>query len=347
MNFDRLKNRWRSVSLCPLPSETSLPRLFEKYDSARFEDFFNGQASENEFGVYYRFFREELVSKSPASWEKKLFPLLFNLKLVSGIGDKTNEKLKQSGYRSVLDLYDHPRFGKASAEFQEALHRENLSVMLSYCRSRIGYNHPDLLYLSTFHSPRQLCFIDIETLGLYNCPLFLIGLARWNGTGIQITQYLAPSIMQERAILAACQKEVEPGTILVTYNGDSFDIPFINDRLRLYQLPAIPRSPSYDMLLYVRWLWRNKLPDCRLQTVESHMLGRNRKDDVPGNLVPSYYQAYLTRGNIGPLIPILEHNQLDLLSLMEIFFTMLQSDPCQKWCRGRSPEPKKDETISY
>lgn len=326
MNFERLKDRWKSVSYYTRPADNSLPVLLKKYEGASFEDFFNGRSIQNELGELYHFSKEYSLARYPEHWEKQLFPLLSNLKLVTGIGDKTHQRLRQSGYNSVLDLQTHPRFGKASEELQEALQTENLSVMLSYCRSRIGYNHPDLLCLSTFHSLQHLCFLDIETLGLYNCPLFLIGIARWNEKGVQINQYLAPNIMQERAVLTACRNELPPGSILVTYNGDSFDIPFINDRLRLYQLPLIPRSPSFDMLLYVRWQWRNQLPDCRLQTVESRMLGRTRNDDVPGSLVPTYYQTYLARKNIGPLIPILEHNQLDLVSLMEIFFTMIEPE---------------------
>lgn len=337
INFTRLKNRWKNISLSSDSSEaTSLSSLLEKHRSSRFEDFFQGHPVENEFGSFFRFHRKEPITLCPENWEKTPFPLLQNLKLILGIGDKTNEKLQQTGISSIHELMNHPRYGKASHQFHQALERENLSVMLSYCRSRLGYNHPDLLCLSTYHPADKLCFLDIETLGLFNCPLFLIGLAKWDGKNIHITQYLAPDMLNEKAVLSACQQEISPGSILITYNGDSFDIPFINDRLRLYQLPSIPRSPSYDMLLYVRGQWRNRLPDCRLQTVESSILGRKRKDDVPGSLVPNYYKAYLSHKNIGPLLPILEHNQLDLLSLMEIYFTMLPS-PHSKISTGDCP----------
>jgi len=326
INFTRLKDRWRNVSLSSDSSgEASLPMLLKKHQSSQFGDFFQGQPSENEFGTFFQFFRDEPIMQCPERWEKTPYPLLSNLKLILGVGDKTNAKLKESGIQSIHDLMSHPRYGEASLQFHQALENETLSVMLSYCRSRLGYNHPDLLYLSTYHPFEHLCFLDIETLGLFNCPLFLIGLARWDGKNIHITQYLAPDMMSEKAVLSACQKEIPHGSVLITYNGNSFDIPFINDRLRLYQLPSIPRSPSYDMLLYARGQWRHRLPDCRLQTVESSILGRRRKDDVPGSLVPTYYKAYLSHQNVGPLIPILEHNQLDLISLMEIYFTMLQS----------------------
>ncbi len=41
----------------------------------------------------------------------------------------------------------------------------------------------------------------------------------------------------------------------------------------------------------------------------------NRINDVPSSLVPEFYKTYLQTGNIGPLIPIVEHNQQDIITL--------------------------------
>ena len=45
------------------------------------------------------------------------------------------------------------------------------------------------------------------------------------------------------------------------------------------------------------------------------MFGLERQGDVPGQYIPDYYNTYLTEGNIGPLIPIIEHNKQDIISL--------------------------------
>ena len=64
-----------------------------------------------------------------------------------------------------------------------------------------------------------------------------------------------------------------------------------------------------------RNLWKDVLPNCKLTTIEEHIFNIKRDDDVPGAYVPGYYQTYLEKKNIGPLIPIIEHNRNDVISL--------------------------------
>jgi hypothetical protein len=52
----------------------------------------------------------------------------------------------------------------------------------------------------------------------------------------------------------------------------------------------------------------------RLETVE-RCFGLERTIDLPSSLVPDFYNTYLETGNIGPLIPIIEHNKHDLIAL--------------------------------
>jgi uncharacterized protein YprB with RNaseH-like and TPR domain len=60
------------------------------------------------------------------------------------------------------------------------------------------------------------------------------------------------------------------------------------------------------------------LPDCRLDTVEKY-IGVKRDVNIPGALVPHFYETYLRTKNVGPLVPIVEHNKQDLLTLGSLF----------------------------
>jgi hypothetical protein len=64
-----------------------------------------------------------------------------------------------------------------------------------------------------------------------------------------------------------------------------------------------------------RALWRAHVPDCRLTTLESALLGLDRGDDLPGALMPQLYFRYLRERDPRPLPRILEHNRWDLVAL--------------------------------
>ncbi|HJJ72339.1 MAG TPA: ribonuclease H-like domain-containing protein, partial [Methanocorpusculum sp.] len=70
-----------------------------------------------------------------------------------------------------------------------------------------------------------------------------------------------------------------------------------------------------DLLHPTRRLFRDEFPDCRLETVEEYIPTFARGEDVPGYLVPVYYQNYLRSKNIRTLRPVVEHNTLDVANL--------------------------------
>ena len=58
-----------------------------------------------------------------------------------------------------------------------------------------------------------------------------------------------------------------------------------------------------------------RLPNCSLGTVEQHVLGIERRGDVPGSVIPDLYHRAVAEGDLRVLAPVLYHNQVDLLSL--------------------------------
>ena len=54
---------------------------------------------------------------------------------------------------------------------------------------------------------------------------------------------------------------------------------------------------------------------CSLAALEQSVLGARRTGDVPGFEIPARYFQFVRSGDARPLVAVLEHNRLDLLSL--------------------------------
>jgi uncharacterized protein YprB with RNaseH-like and TPR domain len=133
---------------------------------------------------------------------------------------------------------------------------------------------------------------------------------------------LARTLEEEAAVLAAFGKSMR-GKTLVTFNGQSFDWPFVQGRARRLGV-ALPRPHGhFDLLLSARRRWRSRLPNCRLQTLERGICGRGREGDIPSSEIPGRYYHFLReseqRGGGGHLLaPVLFHNALDVMTMAEL-----------------------------
>lgn len=79
-----------------------------------------------------------------------------------------------------------------------------------------------------------------------------------------------------------------------------------------------PISGHLDLLLLVRRLFRYRLPDARLQTVERHLLRRHRAPDIPAWEIPAVYHSFLRGGPAGPIRVVARHNAEDVVTLGRI-----------------------------
>jgi hypothetical protein len=72
-------------------------------------------------------------------------------------------------------------------------------------------------------------------------------------------------------------------------------------------------------LYLARSIWKGRLPDCKLGTIEKAILGIERsRSDVPGWLVPRHYADFLRTGDAAPLSGVFIHNMTDILSLASL-----------------------------
>ena len=166
----------------------------------------------------------------------------------------------------------------------------------------------------------ELLFMDIETTGLSSSgPLFLIG-CLWFERGVEtphLELFLARDYDEEGAVLAAFHRRAR-GKTLITFNGHAFDWPFIEGRSSRLGLQFSQPRGHMDLLFASRRTWRSKLPNCRLQTLESFICGRAREGDVPSSRIPATYERWLEGHGAHLLAPVAHHNALDVLTMAEL-----------------------------
>jgi uncharacterized protein len=170
--------------------------------------------------------------------------------------------------------------------------------------------------------PERLVYLDTETTGLAGgtgtCA-FLIGIGIIEGTQFVVRQFFLRDYPEEKAILHALAEILSAFDGLVTYNGKTFDIPLLETRYALArQKSPFGRMLHLDALHPARRLWRLRLESCKLQDLESAVLGIDRVGDIPGSEIPAIYFDYLREGDARGLQPVFHHNALDIMTLAAI-----------------------------
>ncbi len=163
----------------------------------------------------------------------------------------------------------------------------------------------------------DVIFMDLESTGLAGTPLFLIGTMTWED-GFVVRQYLARDYSEEKAVISLFLADAARRKLLVTFNGKSFDVPYVRVRAAATGTPFEMRLAHFDLLHECRRAWGGVLPDCKLQTLERRICGRPRHADIPGEEIPAAYHCFVRTGNAAEMLEILRHNVLDLVTLAEL-----------------------------
>jgi len=179
---------------------------------------------------------------------------------------------------------------------------------------------------------RNWLFLDTETTGLSGGTgtyPFLVGLAWWDGGGLQVEQFFMRDHSEEHSVLLALTERLAERPVLVTFNGKAFDWPLLETRFRMTRA-ITPRGleAHLDLLHPARHLWRLRLGSVRLAELEWHVLGKRRASDVISELIPQIYFDYLSGGAPDGLVPVFQHNQMDLVGLAGLaarMFSLLEA----------------------
>jgi uncharacterized protein YprB with RNaseH-like and TPR domain len=186
---------------------------------------------------------------------------------------------------------------------------------------RLTAAHRSAPLVSVAAARAPFVFFDLETTGLSGgagTQVFLAGSAWFDAQrSLVIAQHLLVDFRAEQAMLAAIADDLARAGALVSFNGKSFDAPVLETRYMFHRLASpCAALPHVDVLHPARRFWgRDGEAGCSLTALERQVLGARRQGDVPGFEIPGRYFQFVRSGDPRPLLAVLEHNRLDLLSL--------------------------------
>lgn len=179
----------------------------------------------------------------------------------------------------------------------------------------------DFRHFSTEIDIRKILFFDIETTGLSanTSHVYLIGIAHYVEHSWKLIQFFAQSFQDELLILKSFLSYTKDFSYLVSYNGETFDIPYLQALCKKYYLDEdLQHLQSVDIYKHIR-PYKKYLPVENLKQVSVEALFdiRREGDFSGGELIHTYHQ-YLKNQAEDLFDLILKHNFYDLQGLLHI-----------------------------
>lgn len=164
---------------------------------------------------------------------------------------------------------------------------------------------------------RETVILDIETTGLSRKKdlIITIGLLYGEDGAIVTEQYFAESLMDEVNLIEKFLERMKSFDTILTYNGDSFDLPFIREKINFYGFEDFD-AKQIDLYKTVR-KYRDilGLQNINQKEVEKY-LHIERRENLKGSDVALLYKNFLLKGVSSE--EIILHNKYDLINLHKI-----------------------------
>ena len=165
--------------------------------------------------------------------------------------------------------------------------------------------------------------LDIETTGFSrkNANVILIGLIIKSKNTLKSIQIFSENLSEEKIILeklVTILKKISYD-FLLTYNGHSFDLPFLNSKLNQHKINyKLNLYKNFDIYRLIR-KYKSKLniKKYNLKSIEN-FLNIKRKDTISGKESIQLYYKYLKTSKEKYLNKILLHNYEDILYLLPV-----------------------------
>lgn len=151
-------------------------------------------------------------------------------------------------------------------------------------------------------------YLDIETTGLSSreCRITVIGIYRWwHGDGKLVQLY------SERLTVRNLLGALEGVTCLHTYNGRSFDLPFIKEQMGV---DLEEMYPHRDLMYDCRRLGLNG----GLKAVEVRLGIDRQLRDIHGFDAVMLWMRYEKKGDLRALETLLKYNREDVMNLLPL-----------------------------
>lgn len=175
--------------------------------------------------------------------------------------------------------------------------------------------------LTRLANPEEILFFDLETTGFSSerNQIYLIGCIWYTRSGWHLIQWLSEQPEDEPALLQAFVSFLKPFHLLLHFNGDRFDLPFLQKRCANHSLTWNPEAfESFD-------LYRNIKPFQKLIGLETlkqksieAFLGLTREDRYSGGELIPVYHTYLQNHDPQLSRLLLLHNEEDLTGMPSI-----------------------------
>lgn len=311
---NEVKNKARKLS--PSYFNDLKEKLLMKYEDKSLKDVMDCRSCRTSYGDVLKITKKEKINFNIVDNNFKN-QINSNLKLLPGIGLKTEENLKNKGYMTIEELTCHDRYSDVASKFIRNMDELSFSELLDVLDNN-KYSkkcRDNIIKCISLTDSENFRFMDIETKGLSNVPIILIGVGEIKNNKIISSQYFLQDYDEEASIIDAYLSHLDEDSIHVTFNGKTFDVPFIKNRCRYNRINANLDLAHLDLMYFAKRLWAKDLPNCRLQIIERELFGIEREGDVPGQYIPGYWDTYKEKNNIGPVVPIIEHNAHDVISL--------------------------------
>ncbi|MFW9818032.1 MAG: ribonuclease H-like domain-containing protein [Candidatus Thorarchaeota archaeon] len=310
-----------------------ITQLVEEHKGKSLEDLYqNHRVIKNHMGEFIEFHWELEDIPYDINLKKTRKKLLNNLKAVNFIGEYIEQKLKQRGIKTLSDLKFNLNFSRAANQLLTLIQNNDYKTL-------IKNSYVNDLDVSFCFNLDDFLFLDIETLGIIDSPVIIVGIGYFKNKRFKINIYFTRKLEDEIAIYEHLKTEVFPYfKCFITYNGKTFDIPYLANRFLYFfdENPMINDSdPPYeksntkfhhiDLYHHCRRLFKGKYNAYSLTNMEENLLNLTRENSLPSNLVGLCYRKYNENAEryIGLIKEIIEHNYYDIYSMPLILRILL------------------------
>lgn len=172
------------------------------------------------------------------------------------------------------------------------------------------------------YDPRTCVFMDTETTGISGgsgTVAFLVGVAYFVDDILRLDQCFMRDFDDEEAMLKYLDELFRRCETVVTFNGKTFDVPLLRTRFIQNRIPfRLDSAIHFDLLHASRRIWKRRLRDCSLGSIERNILGVTRHNDVPGMEIPQLWLDYIRSRDARKLDRVFHHHEYDILSLVTL-----------------------------
>lgn len=218
---------------------------------------------------------------------------------VKGVGEKTEQKLWQAGV-TTWDEFDGSVVGPTRADRIEDFISTSRDHLDEENAHYFGEVFPEESYWRLYENfSEETCFLDIETTGLneWNDDVTMVGLYQ---AGEMTTLVRGQNLSQDTLV-----EELQDTKLLVTFNGDEFDLPFLE---RAFDIEVV--APHIDLMKVCRQLGYSG----GLSFIERQVGIERDRPDLSGEDAVRLWREY-ERGNDTSLDTLIEYNREDVMNL--------------------------------